>query len=119
MRFYVNSSAALAASFLVLGCAGSPLQFGSERISYANPPSINSVLHPAPRLVTCTTTEGARYMAETGFFIAGCQPLPENQSFRVVSCEHIKLAEGGMWLIEAVGAEDTRLWVPVPWHDWA
>lgn len=59
-------------------------------------------------------------MASTGFLLAGCQqikPTPQ-QAFRVVSIRFIELVEGGMWQVE-LDVDEGKLWMPLPWHDWA
>jgi hypothetical protein len=37
---------------------------------------------------------------------------------RIISCQHIEMAEGGMWLLEAATPRGSRVWIPLPWHDW-
>lgn len=59
-------------------------------------------------------------MANTGFVHGECTQLQNIglQEYKVQSRIKVTLPEGPMWLLEVQKAQ-TRLWVPIPWHDWA
>lgn len=106
----------------LVGLAGcTTLQSASTNtaVSYANPPVVNSVLAPWQRLITCSSIRGARHTAATGFYFPGCQAVLSDGKHRIMACTHIELDEGGMWLLEAATPGGSRVWIPLPWHDWA
>jgi len=118
-RAYVRASLSLlvfTSLFSLSACTLAP----SKLLTFDNPPTTGQTLPMGQRFFACDKTNGARYMASTGFMIAGCKQLQPNSTtiYRVNSLERIELPEGEMWQIELIGPEGA-LWMPLPWHDWA
>lgn len=106
---------------LTLGCVAS----SPARIAFATPPAVGDILVSQNSLVSCADPQSARAMAVTGFFIAGCRPVSDEQRLRVQSLELLDLGAGRLvWMVKArsenltVATTDVR-YIPVPWHDWA
>jgi hypothetical protein len=57
-------------------------------------------------------------MAATGLYFPGCQAVISDGKHRIITCQHIELDEGGMWLLEAATPGGSRVWIPLPGHDW-
>jgi len=97
-------------------CALSP----SKQLTFSNPPTKGQSLPNGQRFFACEKISGARYMASTGFMIAGCKPLQPSSAneYRVNDILRVDLPEGEMWQIQLIGPEGL-LWMPLPWHDWA
>ncbi len=112
-RAFVRASIVL---FCVTACAVGP----SKQLTFTNPPAEGQSLPNGQRFFACKKISGARYMASTGFMIAGCKPLqPGNaHEYLVDDIQRVDLPEGEMWQIQLTGPEG-RLWMPLPWHDWA
>ncbi len=108
------------ASVIVLASLSACTVATSNSLTFTNPPATDQLLPTGQRFFACDKISGARYMASTGFMIAGCKRLqPDNQNkYRVNEIQRIDLPEGEMWQIQLIGPEGL-LWMPLPWHDWA
>ena len=108
------------ATIALLGSLSACIVVPSKQITFSNPPSQGQSLPNSQRFFACQKISGARYMASTGFMIAGCKALQPNSAhnYRVNEIRRINLPEGEMWQIQLIGPEGL-LWMPLPWHDWA
>ena len=105
-------AAALALSLAACGAAA------GGRLGYAAPPAVGDVIVPQRQLFRCTSADGARRTAGSGFLNVGCEPLVEHGVWRVVACTDERLSHGPLRLVEVVADDGRRAWIPLPWHDW-